>query len=70
MDATEALAEAWASIDGKSAAFRRERARAEVAILDADEEGNTGHYEGYLVQAKEMIVRLRKRGFDIVPLIT
>jgi hypothetical protein len=64
----EALAEAWASIDGKLDAFRREHARSRVAPLDREEDGYTGHYEGYMAEAEEMIVRLRARGYVITPL--
>ncbi len=59
---TEALAEAWASIDGKLDAFRRER---DDRTLDWDSPGFTGHYEGYMEEAAEMIKRLRARGYDV-----
>lgn len=67
MTKEEALAEAWASIDGKLDAFCRERARSKVAPLDREEEGYTGHYEGYMTEAEELIARLRVRGYVIVP---
>lgn len=53
----EALAEAWASIDGKLEKFRDSKG----APLEAG-----GHYDGYMEEAKEMIRRLRTRGFDVV----
>ena len=64
-DQREALAESWASIDGKLREFRRGRAAAKAGDnrLDA---GDDGHYEGYLADADEMILRLRKRGYCIV----
>jgi hypothetical protein len=59
MDATEALAEAWASIDGRLDSFRE-------CKVNKDREELHGHYLGYLADAKEMIDRLNSRGFDIV----
>lgn len=58
-DHIEALAECWASIDGKSEAFAEGRGK---SVLD----DRTGHYAGYMVESEEMISRLRKRGFDVV----
>lgn len=59
--AVEALAEAWASIDGKLRQFRygkryptSERARRE------------GYYDGYLFDADELVKRTAKRGFILV----
>lgn len=59
--AIEALAESWASIDGKLDRFR---ACKENGGLDDVE----GHYKGYLCDAEEMIRRLETRGFTVVPL--
>lgn len=56
---TEALADAWASIDGKSEKFwacKSDRAR------DAVE----GYYDGYMIEAASMIERLERRGFTVV----
>lgn len=55
--AVEALAESWASIDGKLEQFKNGKAM-------TDEDG--GYYEGYIADSHEMIDRLRKRGFDIL----
>lgn len=69
MTATDALAEAWASIDGKIDAFRKERdGWVEIGKLDRDAPGYTGHYEGYLADAGEMTKRLSARGFAIISL--
>lgn len=63
-DAVEALAEAWASIDGKLDYFREEREIANGQFATSSIVGR-GHYAGYLVEATEMIDRLRARGFGI-----
>lgn len=47
-----ALAEAWASIDGKLESFH-------------DPDDGKGHFEGYITEAGEMMARLEKRGFAI-----
>ena len=57
----EALAEVWASIDGKLEAFRANKAD---RLLDR----TIGHYRGYMEDAREMISRLEKRGFTVVPM--
>lgn len=62
MERTEAIADAWASIDGKVEEFRAGKGCASIL----DEPG--GHYSGYMCDAKEMIKRLNARGFDITPL--
>lgn len=54
--AIEALAEAWATMDGKAVEFRDGRGKP-----IGDQPG--GHYEGYMVEAEEVIHRLRRRGF-------
>jgi hypothetical protein len=51
-EAIEALADAWASLDGEDAG------------KDGDDEDGT--YEAYLSDAKELIMRLRRRGFLVV----
>jgi len=62
-DAPEALAEVWASIDGKLDAFRRERDES----MEWDDSRFTGHYIGYMEDAAEMIRRLKARGFIVIP---
>jgi hypothetical protein len=57
----EALADAWASIDGKGDQFRAGKGAASFE----DEPG--GHYSGYMAEAQEMMLRLLRRGFIIVP---
>lgn len=61
--AVNAMAESWASIDGKIGPYRRE---ARGAIRE-DHPDFTGHYLGYQAEAEEMITRLGKRGFRLVP---
>jgi hypothetical protein len=58
MTANEALAEAWASIDGKLKLFWKDK--------KADDYGE-GYYEGYLTDAAELEKRLLARGYKIVP---
>jgi hypothetical protein len=55
-----ALADAWASIDGKVDEFRA----GQKATSILEEPG--GHFSGYLYEAEEMIRRLEARGFTIV----
>ena len=43
----EAIAEAWASIDGKVLAFKSDR----------DGNGDSGCYEGYMTEAEELLNR-------------
>lgn len=64
-DAVDALASSWACIDGKLGAYEQERG---MSLREAYQSNLTGHYAGYQVEAVEMIQRLRKRGFDVVPL--
>jgi hypothetical protein len=60
--AADALAEAWASIDGHLEQYRRERdGRIQLGHPECE-----GRYEVYLEEAHEMIARLRTRGFDVV----
>lgn len=56
--ATEALADAWASIDGKLDKFRRGKTAKSIMSYG-------GHYEGYMADADEMILRLRRRGYAL-----
>lgn len=61
LSAEEALAEAWASIDGKLELFRR--CKADNAV-----EREYGHHTGYIAEAEEMIRRLASRGYAILPI--
>jgi len=54
----EALAEAWASIDGRAVKFRQGK-------TDQAVEDEFGHYQGYMAEAAELIRRLEKRGYTI-----
>lgn len=58
MKVTEAVAEAWASIDGKLESFRKGR-----NIVDDD----AGHYVGYMADAQELIERVNARGVMMLP---
>lgn len=58
---TEALADAWASIDGKLEKFRAGKDKP-----DLDEPG--GYYSGYMEDAKELRQRLKTRGYLITKL--
>lgn len=60
-ETVEALADAWASIDGKVELFRAGK----DAKRFEDEPG--GHYSGYMAEAEEMLVRLLNRGFIVTP---
>jgi hypothetical protein len=55
-EAIEALAEAWASLDGKLDEFHAGRAG----------EDTEGDYHGYLSDAAELAKRLEHRGYVIV----
>lgn len=54
MDAQKAVAEAWASIDGKLNSFN--------AVGDPN-----GHYDGYMYEAGELLRRVEARGWKLVP---
>lgn len=56
-DVVEAFASAWASIDGKSAQFEAER-RGDRGPGDPD---YTGHFEGYMAEANELLQRASTR---------
>lgn len=56
----DALADAWASIDGKLDEYRAGRNAPSIV----DEPG--GHFSGYQDEAAEMIRRLEARGYTIV----
>jgi hypothetical protein len=59
MTAIEALAESWASIDGKLDKFHTDKGK---PLAEGE-----GYYAGYTEEAEEMIRRLAKRGYRIVP---
>lgn len=59
--AIEAVADAWASIDGKVDEFRAGKNAKSIE----DEPG--GYYSGYLSDAQELVTRLHTRGFLVVP---
>lgn len=61
MNAIEAVAEAWASIDGKLEEYRRGKRSADICAYG-------GHYAGYTAEAREMIARMEARGFTVAPL--
>lgn len=61
-DAFYALAESWASIDGKLEKFHACRD-------DAKLDETAGYYIGYMTEAEEMIKRLERRGFTVVPCV-
>lgn len=63
--AIDALAEAWASIDGKAEIYQKEKADPNADVMA---EGYQGVFMGYQSEAEELISRLRSRGFDIVPI--
>ncbi len=63
--AINAVAQSWASIDGKLECFESER---DVAN-DASILSQGGYYEGYLTEAAELVRRLATRGFKIVPIL-
>lgn len=60
MKAIEALAEVWASMDGKLDDFRAGKSAKSIE----DEPG--GYFSGYMSEADEAIHRLAERGFHIV----
>ena len=58
LDAVDALADAWASIDGKLMQYRRgAKARSSTAY--------GGHHAGYTCEAEELIRRLKARGYAL-----
>lgn len=61
--AIDAVAEAWASIDGNLQKYEYEKANE-----DAIETSLWGHYEGYQAEAVEMIHRIEARGYKLVRL--
>jgi len=61
MTAVEALAASWASIDGHLEAFNEGRGK---SVFD----DRTGHYAGYMEEARELLERLKARGFWLAPM--
>lgn len=59
--AVSALAEAWASMDGRLDHFIRER----DGKVGPKDRGYRGSYIGYLADAEELQKRLLKRGFKV-----
>ena len=68
--AVDALAEAWASIDGKLDKYIEDRDTEGGAPKGWRESGENpwGYYQGYQVEAEEIIRRLAKRKFKLVPI--
>lgn len=62
-DAIYAIAASWASIDGKLEDFGKERG---VAL----DQAATGHYEGYICEAEELLKRIERRGFTFMRLVS
>ena len=60
MNAVDALAESWASLDGKLELYWAERDG------KISEKRITGTYEGYQAEACELIKRINKRDFEIL----
>ncbi len=58
-DRIVALAEAWASMDGKLERYQ----------ADDGSDPKDGTRDGYNGEAAEMIKRLNARGFDVVPIV-
>lgn len=58
MDRVEALADAWASMDGKLDEFRAGKG------MNVREQPG-GHYSGYITDAESLIKRLEARGFTV-----
>jgi hypothetical protein len=53
----ERFARAWASIDGKAEVFDRERGMGIPDHEDWEELKFTGHFEGYMAEAAELLKR-------------
>ena len=64
-DEIAALAESWASIDGKTEEFKIGAAHKNMGFAHRDLMA-VSTYDGYLLEAKDMIQRLNDRGFSIV----
>lgn len=53
----ERFARAWASIDGRLVEFDRERNKALPPEEERESEEWTGHYIGYMAEARELLER-------------
>lgn len=53
----ERFARAWASMDGKAEAFDRERGQPIPDLNEMESSGWTGHYVGYMEDARELLKR-------------
>ena len=58
LDAVDALADAWASIDGNLVQYRRGRVSHSIMAYG-------GHHAGYTCEAEELIKRLKARGYAL-----
>lgn len=58
----EAVAEAWASIDGRLEKFQMDKA--------GKLPETAGHYQGYICDAESLVERILLRGFVVVPIIS
>lgn len=56
----DAVAEAWASIDGKLEKYEQDR---DTPGGMYDDGVPWGYYDGYQVEARELIARIKKRGY-------
>ncbi len=56
-DVVRAFAASWASIDGKMHQFYAE----ELHEVKPDDPNYTGHYEGYMTEAQELLKRAGRR---------
>lgn len=63
----EALAEVWASLDGKLKEFQEEKLIEKGGFANSTVIAG-GYRAGYLCEAEEAINRLRDRGFDVLPI--
>lgn len=59
MDVIEAIADSWASLDGRAEAFR-------ACKSDQELEEQKGYFGGYMADAAALLDNLHRRGFDIV----
>ncbi len=62
-DLVEPFARAWASIDGNAQDFDREKGLPVSAVFDEGEDF-TGHYLGYMEEARELLRRAGVRQIE------
>lgn len=55
-NAVDAVADAWASIDGKLTEYRRGKKAKSILAFG-------GHFAGYQAEAEELIRRIKRRGY-------